>query len=399
MIKKLTLGTVLGLVTLLFVSLKFNHTNLNQQSKDTPKTFPQTIAKASIKIERKRNLESQLTSKEVLNSDENSDSQKDSILVVGVGDMMLGTNFPDESYLPPNNGKNLLKAATPFLKSADITFGNLEGTILNSGGTVKKCNDPSVCYAFRMPEKLIDNLTTAGFNLLSIANNHVGDFGWEGRKNAPKVLKSKGFEFAGLMSCPYTVFEKDGIKYGFVAFAPNTGTIDIRNIAKAEMIVKELERLSDVVIVSFHGGAEGFEHERVTRKKETYYGENRGNVYEFSHKMIDAGADIIFGHGPHIVRAVELYKNRFIAYSLGNFCTYRRFSLVGLKGISPILQLYVDSEGRFQKGKIISMHQTPPGGPKIDAKNRAVKVIQRLTKADFPKTPLIIQNDGTILPK
>lgn len=323
----------------------------------------------------------------------------ENIKIVGVGDMMLGTNFPDETYLPPNDGKDLFKNAIPYLKEADIVFGNLEGTILDDGGTVKECNDPELCYAFRMPEKLIDNLTTAGFDVLSIANNHVSDFGWEGRKNAPKVLKEKGFQFAGLMSCPYTVFEKNGVKYGFAAFAPNTGTMSIKNIPKAQAIVKELARQTDIVIVSFHGGAEGPEHEHITRETEEYYGENRGNVYEFSHKMIDAGADIIFGHGPHVVRAVELYKNRFIAYSLGNFCTYKRFTLIGLKGITPLVELTVNQEGEFLKGKVVSMRQLYPGGPRLDTKKQALKIMQRLTTEDFPETPLEIKDDGSIVKK
>ncbi len=372
----------------LFLTLFFS---LNLQGQ----TYEQ---KVKILQKKATNLQAEIQDKLGTATHQVPDSATD-ITIVGVGDMMLGTNFPDASYLPPNDGKELLKDAIPFLKDADITFGNLEGTILNEGGTVKKCSDPSVCYAFRMPEKLIDNLKTAGFDVLSIANNHVGDFGWEGRKNATKVLKEKGFQFAGLVSCPYAIFEKNGVKYGFIAFAPNTGTVDIRHIPEAQALVKEVAAKTDMVIVSFHGGAEGAKHEHVTRKTEKYYNEDRGNVYDFSHKMIDAGADVIFGHGPHVVRAVEVYKKRFIAYSLGNFCTYKRFSLTGLKGISPIIQLSVNQAGEFQKGKIISMHQLRPGGPIPDPNHQAVKIIQRLTKADFPETPLVIKNDGTILPK
>ncbi|KKK93514.1 hypothetical protein LCGC14_2692140, partial [marine sediment metagenome] len=65
----------------------------------------------------------------------------------------------------------------------------------------------------------------------------------------------------------------------------------------------------------------------MTRESEIYLGYDRGNIYEFAHMVVDAGADVVFGHGPHVTRAAEIYKDRFIIYSLGNFCTYRRFNL------------------------------------------------------------------------
>ncbi|HMP14121.1 MAG TPA: CapA family protein, partial [Saprospiraceae bacterium] len=248
--------------------------------------------------------------------------------VIGVGDMMLGTNYPSTSYLPPNDGKDLLADVRDYLKNADVTFGNLEGTMFDNGGTPKTCRDPSVCYVFRTPAKYVQYYLDAGFDVLSIANNHSGDFGPEGRRKTKEVLQEAGIAYAGLAGTDeYVIFERNGVKYGFCAFAPNSGTCNLRDIPGAQRIVKKLTEISDVVIVSFHGGAEGASHQHVTRKNETYIGENRGNVYEFAHAVIDVGADIVLGHGPHVTRAVELYKDRFIAYSLGNFCTYGRFSL------------------------------------------------------------------------
>ena len=226
--------------------------------------------------------------------------KNDTVTIIGVGDMMLGTNYPSTAYLPPNDGKDLLTPVINVLKNADVTFGNLEGTLLDKGGYVKNCNDPSKCYAFRMPERYAKYLTEAGFDVVSIANNHVRDFGQPGLKKTIETLQNEGIHFAGLQTHPSTVFEINGMKYGFCAFAPNTGTVKIHDYEGAIKIVKELEAQSDIVIVSFHGGAEGSKHRHVTKKTEYYYGENRGNVYEFSHKLIDAGADVIFGHGPHI---------------------------------------------------------------------------------------------------
>lgn len=320
----------------------------------------------------------------------------DTVSIIGVGDMMLGTNYPDASYLPANDGKNLLAPVNEILKDADVTFGNLEGTVLNEGGTVKRCSNPAVCYAFRMPDKLVDNLLTAGFDVLSIANNHVGDFGAAGYTNTSKVLKEKGLYFAGLTTCPTTIFEKNGVKYGMVAFAPNPGCMQLNDLATAQKVVKELATKVDIVIVSFHGGAEGAGHQRVTRKSETFYGENRGNVYDFAHKMVDAGADIIFGHGPHVTRAIDIYQNRFIIYSMGNFCTYNRFNLQGVSGLAPIMKVFTDKQGKFLKGQIIPIIQPHPGGVKLDPNNGVIKVLQNLTKSDFPELPIKITDKGEV---
>ncbi len=320
--------------------------------------------------------------------------------VIGVGDMMLGTNYPSASYLPPNDGKDLLSDVQDYLKNADVTFGNLEGTMFDQGGTPKTCRNPSVCYVFRTPAKYVDRYLEAGFDVLSVANNHSGDFGPEGRRKTKEVLKEAGIAFAGLAGTDeYTVFERNGVKYGLCAFAPNSGTCNLRDIANAKRIVNQLVEISDVVIVSFHGGAEGASHQHVTRKSETYVGENRGNVYDFAHAVIDAGADIVFGHGPHVTRAVELYKDRFIAYSMGNFCTYGRFSLSGPAGIAPIIKLEINEEGAFQSGEIVPVYQQKTHGPKIDPQKRAIKTIVDLTKTDFPESPLMIDADGKMSKK
>lgn len=320
----------------------------------------------------------------------------DTVTIIGVGDIMLGTNFPKEQYLPANRGKDLLAGVSEILSGADLTFGNHEGVILNDGGDQKKCNNPDVCYLFRSPGYLAGNLKAAGFDVMSLANNHAGDFGDPGRLNTMRVLDSLGIEYAGLIQKPYTSFERGGIKYGFVAFAPNAGTVSIHNYDRARKIVAHLDSLNDIVIVSFHGGAEGKDYQHVTRENEIYYGEERGNVYLFAHEMVNAGADIIFGHGPHVSRAIEVYNERFIAYSLGNFCTYARFNLRGPNGVAPIAKLYTDKKGKFLKGKIISIKQIGAGIPKLDDEQNALKIIRDLTKTDFPESKISIDDKGII---
>jgi len=322
-----------------------------------------------------------------------------SVRIVGVGDLMLGTNFPSDKYLPPNDGKDLLEPVQYILQNADVAFGNLEGVILTGDGQVKKCSDPSKCYAFKSPDHYVNYFKEAGFDVLSVANNHVGDFGDVGRKNTVRLLEETGIHFAGLEDYPFTTFTKDSIRYGFAAFAPNTGTVKINDYDRARSIIQHLDSVSDIVIVSFHGGAEGAKYNRITRQTELFLGENRGNPYEFARMAIDAGADIVFGHGPHVVRAVDLYKDRFIAYSMGNFATYARFNLSGPNGLAPMIEVEVNENGQFIRAQIHSAKQLGEGGPTLDEAGAAFEEIKRLTKLDIPEAELEFLEGGIIQPK
>jgi poly-gamma-glutamate capsule biosynthesis protein CapA/YwtB (metallophosphatase superfamily) len=316
----------------------------------------------------------------------------DTLTIGGVGDIMIGTNYP-AGHLPPDDGKFIFDPVKQYLQSPDLMFGNAEGTFLDSGGTM----DPTKCYAFRQPTRYAQYLVDAGFDVMSMANNHVGDFGEEGRTSTGGTLSKVGLQWAGLVSKPYVIFEKDSVKYGFTAFAPNTGTQDIRDLEAAKKIVRMLDSVCDIVIVSFHGGGEGATKNHVTRQTEMFLGENRGNVYAFSHAVIDAGADIVFGHGPHVTRAIELYNDRFIAYSMGNFCTYSRFNLKGNAGYAPIVHVNVERKtGKFISGKIIPIVQLGEGGPSLDPDKQVIFEMQVLTRVDFPETNVEILDDGTI---
>ena len=329
-------------------------------------------------------------------------SASDTLKIVAVGDIMMGSIYPD-GKLPPNNDCSpQLSELIPILSSGDITFGNLEGVFTDSKVGVKNCKNPQYCYTFGMPTSFAGCLTEAGFNLISIANNHVNDFGEQGRLSTMETLRNNDIHFAGLTAyCPIDTFTIDNVKYGFCAFSPNMGTVNLRDIPAAEQLARSLADSCDVVIVSFHGGGEGKSYQHVTRQAEIYIGENRGNVYEFAHRMIDAGADILLGHGPHVTRAIEVYNDRFIAYSMGNFCTYDMVSLSGVSGLAPIFKIYTDKTGKFLKGEIHPTHQVKFQPVRIDSQNRVIKVIQDLTRADFPEMSSIIEitNDGEILLK
>ena len=321
--------------------------------------------------------------------------KKDTLTIIGVGDIMMGTNYP-EDRLPSDDGNFLLRDVVPVLRNADVTFGNLEGTLLDEGGTPKKCKDPKVCYAFRSPVRYVKNLVDAGFDMVSLANNHAGDMGDAGRDTTMTTLINAGILHAGQLSMKTTILVKDSIKYGLAAFAPNTNCVPINDLEGARNIILQLDSLVDIIIVSFHGGAEGAKFQHVPRTHEMFYGEDRGDVYEFSHSLIDAGADIVFGHGPHVTRGMEVYKKRFIAYSLGNFCTYKGINVAGVNGLAPIIKVFTNPSGEFLLGEITPTVQSHTSGVQIDTEKSVIKFIQELSKKDFPESEIQIDDNGLI---
>lgn len=321
----------------------------------------------------------------------------DTLTVIGVGDIMMGTDYPSAMYLPPGNDcRPLLQEVDSILREADITFGNLEGTFAGENGHPKKCKDTTKCFVFRMPDQYVNCLVDGGFDLVSIANNHANDFGATGKRQTEWILESHGIASAGSQTSPAVIVVKDGIRYGLIAFSPNIGCYGLDDLDAAAWMVDSMRQRCDILIVSFHGGAEGADHQHVTRRNEMYLGAGRGNVYAFAHRVIDSGADIVFGHGPHVTRAIEIYRDRFIIYSLGNFCTYRRFNLRGPNGIAPIIKVRIKPDGRFLQGEIIPVTQPGSGGVSLDPRKRVITKLQELTALDFPEVPINIDPEGLI---
>ncbi len=166
----------------------------------------------------------------------------------------------------------------------------------------------------------------------------------------------------------------------------------------AERTVASYAATHDIVIVSFHGGAEGAAYTHVTFAEEEYYNEPRGDVVRFARTMVDAGADLVLGSGPHVVRAMERYNERLIAYSLGNFATSLGISVDGIKGVAPILLATLDGEGRFIEAEIISTVQGRGTGPRIDPHNKAFDLLRSLSIQDFKTPGLVFRDDGKLLP-
>ncbi|MEO8019465.1 MAG: CapA family protein [Pseudomonadota bacterium] len=316
------------------------------------------------------------------------------LTIAAVGDTMMGTDFP-ENILPDDDGLSFLDAVTPLLSAADVTFGNLEGVLQDGGEPVKQCKDKRICFLFRTPTRYATYLQLAGFDVMSLANNHARDFGEEGRSSSMAALDAVGIHHSGREGTAAS-FIANGRRIAMVAFAPNVGSNSLNDPQIGLPQVTELASKHDIVIVSFHGGAEGNGAEVLPFAREIFAGEDRGNVVEFAHAMIDAGADLVLGHGPHVVRPMEIYHDRLIAYSLGNFATYYGISVEGIRGIAPILMVTLDNEGRFVSGRIEPTIQIRPAGPAPDPARGVIPLLQTLTTAAFPTGTLVIAADGRL---
>ena len=317
-----------------------------------------------------------------------------SISVIAVGDIMMGSDYPDKK-LPPYEGTQLFTNVSSVLMNADLTLGNLEGTLLEGGVSTKEVKKGK-CYAFRTPPEWAKNLLDAGFDFLNLANNHMNDFGPDGIRGTIKALTDAGLSYGGANK-KVGKFNVKGIKIAIVSFSTSPNTNSILEIKKAQQIVSEQAKLNDIVIVSIHAGAEGRKALHTRDNLEYFMGESRGNLVKFSKVVIDSGADLVWGHGPHVPRALDLYKDRLIAYSLGNFCTWG-FNLVGELGYAPILKVELDSSGVFKKGQIFSAIQKTYKSPELDSDKRAGKLIKKLSEEDFPESAPIIMDNGEVYP-
>ena len=318
------------------------------------------------------------------------------ITIAAVGDMMLGTDYP-QNHLPDDDGVSFLRDVTPVLSAADLTFGNLEGVLQDGGVPRKVCNNPAACFLFRSPSRYAAHFVNAGFDVLSLANNHSRDFGEAGRSASMRTLDEAGIAHSGRAG-DFATLVVEGVRVAVLAFAVTQQSNLMHDYDAAAEIVLEHAANHDIVIVSFHGGAEGNDVTRVPFAEEEYFGEPRGDVVYFARKMVDAGADLVLGHGPHVVRAMERYNDRLIAYSLGNFATYYGISVDGLNGIAPILQATLDAEGRFIVGQIYSTVQVRPGGPVLDGERQALHLIRDLSRQDFVTPGIRFLDNGRMLP-
>ena len=291
----------------------------------------------------------------------------------------------------------LLDATAPYFRQADLGFVNLEGVLMDPPGTARACGRS--CYRFRMPETMAGYMRAAGITVVSSANNHSADFGAQGQRSTVQALIKQGLASVGLAISPYAVAKTStGTNVAVIGYSPHQGTLSMFDIPAMQRQVRALKQQGAIVVVSLHAGAEGNSAWYVPRGEERFLGDRRGDVYAFAHSAVDAGADLVLGHGPHVLRAMEMYKNRLIAYSLGNFATNGPVSLSGLNQYGGILQVALnDVTGAFEGARFIGTSQTKSRkdiGPQLDA--RATQLLADITARTFSDPGLSISTDGTI---
>lgn len=335
-----------------------------------------------------------------------------------VGDINLGTaTLPDG--VPPDNGRGLLDRARPAL-AGDLVVGNFEGVLADTGTSIKclvrvpqskrrhprpqqQVSDSFVtrrnCYAFRTPIALAPRLVEAGFTHLNLANNHANDLGPAGRASTERTLDSLGLTFYGPVNRIVldTVRRGDSLTtVGIVGFTTYPFAYDLLDIERSAAVVDSVRPLVDLLIVTFHGGAEGVRALRTGEAAESLGAEPRGDLRRWARAVIDAGADAVIGHGPHVLRGMEFYRGHLIAYSLGNFLTYRGFNLEGPLGISGVLQLEFTGPGVLRRARLVPMVQVPQQGPQPDPGRAALQLVRRLSLEDFGATAARIGPAGEI---
>jgi len=323
--------------------------------------------------------------------------EKQLLTVATVGDIMLGTDYP-ENHLPDDDGISFLADVTPFLRAADITVGNLEGVLMDGGEPRKQCKNPQACYLFRTPARYAEYFVDAGFDVMSLANNHARDFGEEGRTASMQNLADAGILHTGREG-DFAELEVNGLRVAVLGYAVTLNSNLLLDYDIAAKTVRGFAASHDIVVITFHGGAEGKDVTRIPFAEEEYFGEMRGDVVKFSRLMVDSGADLVVGHGPHVVRGMQIYKDRLIAYSLGNFATYYGISVEGIKGIAPVLVATLDQDGRFVEGRIHSTHQLRPAGPTPDPDQQVLKLMRNLSMQDFVSSGITFLEDGRLYPE
>jgi poly-gamma-glutamate capsule biosynthesis protein CapA/YwtB (metallophosphatase superfamily) len=311
------------------------------------------------------------------------------VAIVATGDIVMGST----PNLPPDGGRSFFSDVQTDL-AGDVVLGNLEGT-LSTGGSSKCGRKSTDCFAFQTPPSYARWLARAGFTVMSLANNHAYDFGRHGLQQTIDALDRVGLLYTGRPD-QITVQKVGGIRVATVGFAPYPWAASLTDIAAATRLVRAADRVADVVLVTMHAGAEGRDRQHVRPGTERFLGENRGDPIRFAHAAVDAGADLVIGSGPHVLRGMEWYKRRLIAYSLGNFAGYDVFSLGGPLSTSAILRVTLDGAGRFETGRLVPTHMIGAGLPALDPSEAAHGVVRTLSRADFGSRGVKVSRDGIL---
>jgi hypothetical protein len=318
-------------------------------------------------------------------------AQHGGVTFAAVGDTMLG-NSPE---LPSDPGSYLDRVKGQL--SGDVVFGNLEGTLTDVSDSPKCGGAPSGdCYAFRTPPSYAHYLAAAGFTVMNDANNHSYDFGQEGLEQTIAALHKAGIAQDGLPG-EITVVKTGGEKVAFLGFAPYSTTASLLDIPAARSLIRRATKRAGIVVVAIHAGAEGTAAQHLTGGEETYLGEDRGDPEAFAKIAVRAGADLVLGSGPHVLRAMEIYRGRLIAYSLGNFSGFHNFDTEGVLGASAVLHATLDPDGAFRSGRVASVRLVEAGQPVPDPSGEGARIVAGLSREDLGGGAVKIGSHGRIL--
>ena len=325
------------------------------------------------------------------------------------GDVMLGSNLDtawalvaqrltgSATLLPDPD--SLLAPLAPLVAEADIVLLNVEGAI-GDGVSPGKCRPGSTrCYQFRQNSAVaaaLRRLLPVGAVVGNVANNHARDAGAAGFEETVAHLATAGVAVTGADTLARALPLPSGDTVGVLGFSTFTGGPDARDLEAVRRHVARAVARYGRVVVSVHMAAEGVGAQRTRDATEVFLGENRGNPVAFARAAVDAGAAIVFGHGPHVLRAIEWQGEALVVYSLGNLVTYGPFSRVEPLNRGAVVCALLDRRGRVVDGVVHSTIQVRPGVAFPDVTGRAATLIDSLSALDFPTTGARLL-DGRIL--
>jgi hypothetical protein len=281
------------------------------------------------------------------------------------------------------------------LRSADLAIANLEGTLATGGAPRCAASAKEGCFVFRASPLWAETLRRSGFTALNVANNHALDFGASAQTETLSALQRARIAADGLPG-RITYVRAANVKVALIGTAPYRWAQSLLDVAGTQSLVRRAAHHADVVVVYMHAGAEGADASHVYGTEETYRGEPRGNERLFARSMVAAGADLVFASGPHVLRGIEWYRGRLIAYSLGNLATSHTLSTVGTLAESALLRVTLDARGRFVSGSLRPLTLDAWGTPSVDRSGASLRAIRRLSRSDFGATAARIRPNGAL---
>jgi poly-gamma-glutamate capsule biosynthesis protein CapA/YwtB (metallophosphatase superfamily) len=302
-------------------------------------------------------------------------SSEESVRMVFGGDIVLGNSFVVE-HIPKDWEENYFAGVRSILKRADVAFGNFEDTLTTHD---KSSKNPASgrAYAFRSPPHYAELLYQEGFRVVNVANNHANDFGETGFKDTLNNLKQAGIAVTGLRDEAATLSIR-GLNIAMLGFTYSNRFNTVFDLAEGAELVRQAKAKGEYVIVTFHAGAEGSPAVWHDNTEEEFLGENRGNTVAFSRAMIDAGADLVVGHGPHVLRAAECYRGKPIVYSLGNFVGVGGLSAKNFAAVSALLEVTVAQDGALQSINLVPLRFNEQKLPQPDPQEYGTRLVNYL---------------------